>query len=142
VLALATSINVFLTWEQAPQHLVAMLEPIFQDRETFLLASNALLLLVGCFVDVGSAILILSPLLEPLAVARGVDPVHFGMVMTVNLEIGYLTPPMGLNLIVAAAAFREPFADVCKAVIPFIILMLAGLAVVTFYPPLSLLLIS
>jgi C4-dicarboxylate transporter DctM subunit len=64
------------------------------------------------------------------------------MVMTVNLEIGYLTPPMGLNLIVAAAAFREPFADVCKAVIPFIILMLAGLAVVTFYPPLSLLLIS
>jgi C4-dicarboxylate transporter DctM subunit len=138
VLALATSLNVFLTWEQTPQELVAALEPVIQSKEAFLLISNALLLVVGCLVDVGSAILILSPILEPLAVARGVDPVHFGIIMTVNLEIGYLTPPMGLNLIVAAAAFREPFIEVCKSVIPFIIMMLAGLAVVTFYPPLSL----
>jgi C4-dicarboxylate transporter DctM subunit len=129
---------VFLTWEQTPQELVAALEPVIQSKEAFLLISNALLLVVGCLVDVGSAILILSPILEPLAVARGVDPVHFGIIMTVNLEIGYLTPPMGLNLIVAAAAFREPFIEVCKSVIPFIIMMLAGLAVVTFYPPLSL----
>jgi C4-dicarboxylate transporter DctM subunit len=141
VLALATSLNVFLTWEQTPQQLVAALEPLIPSREAFLLMTNALLLVVGCLVDVGSAILILAPLLEPLAVARGVDPVHFGIVMTVNLEIGYLTPPMGLNLIVAAAAFREPFWEVCKAVLPFIGLMLVGLAIVTFYPPLSLALV-
>lgn len=138
VLALATSLNMFLTWEQAPQELVAALEPVIASKEAFLLVANALLLAVGCLVDVGSAILILSPILEPLAVARGVDPVHFGIIMTVNLEIGYLTPPMGLNLIVAAAAFREPFVEVCKAVVPFVLIMLAGLAVVTFYPPLSL----
>jgi C4-dicarboxylate transporter DctM subunit len=142
VLALATSLNVFLTWEQAPQQLVAALESVIQTKEQFLILTNILLLIVGCLVDVGSAILILSPLLEPLAVARGIDPVHFGIIMTVNLEIGYLTPPMGLNLIIAAAAFREPFLDVCKAVIPFILLMLIGLAVVSLYPPIALMLIS
>jgi C4-dicarboxylate transporter DctM subunit len=140
VLALATSLNAFLTWEQTPQQLVAALESVIQTKEQFLLLSNALLLIVGCLVDAGSAILILSPLLEPLAVARGVDPVHFGIIMTMNLEIGYLTPPMGLNLIVAAAAFREPFLEVCKAVLPFIAIMLVGLLIVTFYPPLALML--
>ncbi len=142
VLALATALNVFLTWEQTPQQLVAALEPLIPSREAFLLVANALLLVVGCLVDVGSAIMILSPLLEPLAVARGVDPVHFGIIMTVNLEIGYLTPPMGLNLIVAAAAFREPFLEVCRAVIPFIGIMFIGLLIVTFYPPLSLVLLQ
>jgi C4-dicarboxylate transporter DctM subunit len=68
--------------------------------------------------------------------------VHFGIIMTVNLEIGYLTPPMGLNLIVAAAAFREPFLEVCKAVLPFIAIMLLGLVVVSLYPPLALALIG
>jgi C4-dicarboxylate transporter, DctM subunit len=142
VLALATSLNVFLTWEQTPQHLVAALESVITSKEQFLVLTNILLLIVGCLVDVGSAILILSPLLEPLAVALGIDPVHFGIIMTVNLEIGYLTPPMGLNLIVAAAAFREPFLEVCKAVIPFILIMLVGLVIVSFYPPLALMLVK
>ena len=138
VLALATSLNVFLTWEQTPQMLVAAMESVMQDQLSFLLLTNVFLLIVGCLIDVGSAILILSPLLQPLAAARGIDPVHFGIIMTVNLEIGYLTPPMGLNLIVAAAAFREPFLEVCKAVLPFIAIMLVGLAIVTAFPQLAL----
>jgi C4-dicarboxylate transporter DctM subunit len=138
VLALATSLNVFLTWEQTPQMLVAAMESVMQDQLSFLLLTNVFLLIVGCLIDVGSAILILSPLLQPLAEARGIDPVHFGIIMTVNLEIGYLTPPMGLNLIVAAAAFREPFLEVCKAVLPFIAIMLVGLAIVTAFPQLAL----
>lgn len=138
VLALATSLNVFLTWEQTPQMLVAAMENMVPDQLSFLLLTNIFLLIVGCLIDVGSAILILSPLLQPLAEARGIDPVHFGIIMTVNLEIGYLTPPMGLNLIVAAAAFREPFLEVCKAVLPFIAIMLFGLFVVTAFPQLAL----
>lgn len=138
VLALATSLNVFLTWEQTPQMLVAAMESVMQDQLAFLLLTNVFLLIVGCLIDVGSAILILSPLLQPLAEARGIDPVHFGIIMTVNLEIGYLTPPMGLNLIVAAAAFREPFLEVCKAVLPFIAIMLVGLVIVTAFPQLAL----
>ncbi len=138
VLALATSLNVFLTWEQTPQMLVGAMETVMQDQLSFLLLTNVFLLIVGCLIDVGSAILILSPLLQPLAEARGIDPVHFGIIMTVNLEIGYLTPPMGLNLIVAAAAFREPFLEVCKAVLPFIAIMLVGLVIVTAFPQLAL----
>lgn len=138
VLALATSLNVFLTWEQTPQMLVAAMENMVPDQLSFLLLTNVFLLIVGCLIDVGSAILILSPLLQPLAEARGIDPVHFGIIMTVNLEIGYLTPPMGLNLIVAAAAFREPFLEVCKAVLPFIAIMLLGLVIVTAFPQLAL----
>jgi C4-dicarboxylate transporter, DctM subunit len=138
VLALATSLNVFLTWEQTPQELVGAMSTLMQDKTTFLLITNVFLLFVGCLIDVGSAILILSPLLQPLAEARGVDPVHFGIIMTVNLEVGYLTPPMGLNLIVAAAAFKEPFLEVCKAVLPFIAIMLVGLVIVSLNPGLAL----
>jgi C4-dicarboxylate transporter, DctM subunit len=80
-------------------------------------------------------------LLAPVAQTMGFDPVHFGMVMLVNLEIGYLTPPMGLNLIVAAVAFRATFAECCKAVLPFIGILLVGLAVVVLWPGLSLALV-
>ena len=93
-------------------------------------------------MDIGSAILILAPLLQPIAVAQGMDTVHFGVVMVVNLEMGYLTPPMGLNIIVAMTAFNESFGEICRAVIPFLILMLAALITVSFWPGLSLFLLQ
>jgi C4-dicarboxylate transporter DctM subunit len=99
------------------------------------------LLVVGCFVDIGSAILILAPLLAPLAVAQNVDLTHFGVIMIVNLELGYLTPPLGLNLIVAMGVFKEDFWVIAKSVLPFLALMFFGLLVVTFWPALSLFLI-
>jgi C4-dicarboxylate transporter DctM subunit len=142
VLMLALSLNVFLTYEQVPEGLVRSMSGAIHSPGTFLLLTNVLLLVVGCLVDIGSAILILAPLLKPLAMAQGVDPVHLGILMTVNLEIGYLTPPMGLNLIVATMAFRESFGTVCRAVLPFIAILLAGLIVVTYLPILSLLLLA
>jgi C4-dicarboxylate transporter DctM subunit len=93
-------------------------------------------------MDAGSAILILAPLLEPLAVAKGFDPIHFGIIMIANLEIGYLTPPVGLNLIVAMAAFKESFAVICKAVIPFIAIMVTWLVIVATVPAISLYLVG
>ena len=119
-----------------------MAKGYIDSKFMFILLVNLFLLVVGCFLDSGSAILILSPLLPPMAQTYGMDLVHFGIMMTVNLEIGYLTPPMGLNLIVAMGAFREDFLTICKGVIPFIILMLLVLWVVAFYPPLSLFLIK
>lgn len=141
VLMLALSLNVFLTYEQLPEALVRTLSAWIDSPTMFLLLVNALLLLIGCLVDIGSAILILAPLLAPLAAAQGIDPVHFGVLMAVNLEIGYLTPPLGLNLVVAMIAFREDFWFICRAVLPFIAVLLAGLLVVTFAPQLSLFLI-
>jgi C4-dicarboxylate transporter DctM subunit len=137
VLMMALSLNVFLTYEQVPEGLVRLLTAHIDSPVAFLLLSNLLLLAVGCLVDIGSAILILAPLLEPLAVAQGINPIHLGIIMVVNLEIGYLTPPMGLNLVVAMMAFREDFWTICRAVVPFIALMLAALALITFWPPLS-----
>jgi len=142
VLMMALALNVFLTYEQVPDMAVEWLSAHIDSLPGFILLMNAFLLLVGCFMDIGSAILILAPLLQPIAVAQGMDAVHFGVVMVVNLEMGYLTPPMGLNLIVAMTAFKESFGEICRAVLPFLLLMLAALAAVSFWPGLSLFLLQ
>ena len=143
LLAFATAFNTFMTYQQIPGQLVDLMTGMVESKLAFILATNVILLIVGFIVDIGSAILILSPLLQPLATSPeyGLDPVHFGIMMIVNLEIGYLTPPLGLNLIVAMGAFREDFWTICKAVIPFIILMLIGLGIVIAVPQLSLFLL-
>ncbi len=142
VLMMALSINKLLVYQQVPQMLVGQLETFISSPVGFVLVSNALLLVVGCLMDIGSAILLLAPILQPVAESQGLHAVHFGIMMTVNLEIGYLTPPMGLNLIVAMTAFRESFGFICRAVLPFILLMMVGLIVVAFWPGLSLFMIG
>ena len=138
LVAFATSLSVIMDYERVPQAIVAWVQTFIDSRTTFLIAANAILLLAGCVMDVGSAIVILAPLLMPLALVYGVDPVHFGIVMTVNLEIGYITPPVGLNLFVAIAAFKASFSEVCRSVLPFIGVMLFGLVLITAVPALSL----
>ena len=138
LLMMAMSINTFMTYEQIPHALVDIISGLVTDQTSFLLLTMVGLLIVGCFVDIGSAILILAPLLSPLAVAQGVDLIHFGIVMIVNLELGYLTPPFGLNLIVAMGVFGSDFWAIAKAVLPFLGLMFIVLLVVTFWPALSL----
>lgn len=137
VLAFAVSINVFLTYQQIPQQTLAAMEEMIDSPFQFLALGNLLLLAVGMIIDIGSAVLILSPLLEPLANRLGIESVQLGIMMIVNLGIGYLTPPMGLNLIVAMGAFREDFATVAKAVLPFIGLMLLALVIVALVPQIS-----
>jgi C4-dicarboxylate transporter DctM subunit len=138
VLMLALSLNVFLAYQQVPELLIGALGETLTSRTGFLIGMNLFLLGVGCVMDIGSAILILAPILQPLAATQGLDPVHLGIITVVNLEIGYLTPPLGLNLIVAMSVFREPFWTVCRAVLPFLALMLIGLAIVVGFPALSL----
>ena len=102
---------------------------------------NIMLLIIGCLMEIISAILIMAPILLPVALAYGIDPVHLGIIMVINLEIGLLTPPVGINLVVATSAFKESFLKVTKAVVPFIILMLGVLALVSYVPALSLYLV-
>ncbi len=141
VLAIALSVNLLLTAHQAPGHLAEWISGFITNKITFLLAVNVLLLIVGCVMDMVSAILILAPLLLAVGRTYGVDPVHLGIIMTVNLEIGLLTPPVGINLIVAMTAFREKFGLICRSVLPFIVLMIVGLMIITFVPALSLILL-
>jgi len=142
VLMMALALNVFLTYQQLPQQLVAALAGVFTSPLSFLLSANVFLLAVGCVMDIGSAILVLAPILAPIAAAQGFDPVHFGIITIVNLEIGYLTPPMGLNLIVAMSAFRESFGLICRSVLPFLAIMLTALLMVGFAPWISLFLLE
>lgn len=134
IVAVALSIKTILTIEEIPDALAFWITEATSNPIMFLLAVNLLLLVVGCLFDVISAILILAPLLLAPALAYGIDPVHFGVIMVINLEIGFLTPPLGLNIIVAMTAFKENFLTICRAVLPFILLIFMVLMVVTYVP--------
>ncbi len=103
-----------------------------------LLVINVILLIAGCFIDTASAILLLTPILLPIAVAAGIDPVHFGIVMTTNLSIGMFTPPFGVNIFVVQAVFKQPVSVIYPGVWPFVVLSIAVLMLITYVPALSL----
>lgn len=134
LLAIAMSLNIFLTAEQVPPGIAYWVAAQVDNPLMFLLAMNFLLLIVGCFLDINAGILILAPILLPIAVGFGVDPVHLGILMVINLEVGFLTPPIGINLMIAMTAFKEPFALICRSVMPFAALILTMLLLVTFFP--------
>ncbi|MBW2627851.1 MAG: TRAP transporter large permease subunit, partial [Deltaproteobacteria bacterium] len=96
-----------------------------------------ILLAVGMMMDILSAMFVFVPLLAPIAASMGVDPMHFGIIFIVNLEIGYLTPPVGLNLFVASALYQKGLGHVIRSVAPFVGLMLIGLGIITWYPQVS-----
>ncbi len=134
MLAVALSLNIILTEHRAPQALVEFMQGYISSPLTFMLLVNVLLLIVGCLMTTGEAILVLAPLLAPVAAAYGYDKVLFGLIMILNLEIGYLTPPVGLNLIVAMSAFKQTFGLLCRAALPFILMMLVCLVIVIWQP--------
>lgn len=138
IIAVALSLKSVLTIERVPQDIAFWMTSIVESKIAFLIATNILLLAVGCFLDVVSAVVLVGPLLLGAAAAYGINPVHFGIMMVINLEIGFLTPPVGLNLFVAISAFRESFRQVCVAVVPFIGILLSVLGLVALFPHLSL----
>lgn len=141
LLAICTSLNTILDYEGVAKSWVGYVTRNISDPLVLMLGVNVLLLAVGCLMEVSSAIMVFSPLLYPIVVHAGYDPVHFGVIMTANLEIGYLTPPVGLNLIVAMGAFRESFGMIVRAVLPFVAIMLAWLALIASWPSLSMYLV-
>ena len=134
VLAVALSLNIVLTEHRVPAAMVDYIQGYIDSPLMFMLMVNILLLIVGCLMTTGEAILVLAPLLAPVAEAYGFNKVVFGIIMILNLEIGYLTPPVGLNLLVAMSAFKQSFGLLVKAAIPFILLMLVCLAIVIWQP--------
>jgi C4-dicarboxylate transporter DctM subunit len=108
------------------------------DMFSFLLMLNVLLLIVGCFFDASAAVLILAPLLMPTAGNLGIDPVHLGIVFCVNLSIGMFTPPFGLNIYVVQSVLRKSMTMISRSLVPFIILYIIGLLIITYVPQISL----
>lgn len=131
-----------LTISGIPQMLVSVIQGVSSDPWAVMIIINIFLLVVGCFVDPVSAIVILTPLLAPLATLLGFDLIHFGIIMCVNLSIGMFTPPFGLNIFASQSVFKVPVTDIYRGLVPFIVVSFGALAVITYFPSLSLWLVG
>lgn len=138
VVSIATVFGKVLTLMQAPVMISNMITSTFTTKVSVLLAINVILLFVGMVMDTTPAILILTPIFMPIIQAIGVDPIHFGVIMVVNLAIGFVTPPVGINLFVASSLSGEPVMDIAKHALPFIIAFFIALLFITFVPAISL----
>ena len=137
ILALSKALSYYIVDTQAPANLAKWMLGAIQSKYLFLLLLNLTLLVVGCLMDIFSAILIVLPLIAPLGLAYGIDPVHLGIIFITNLEVGFLTPPVGLNLFLASYRFKKSFVDICRYVFPFLFIQLAVVLLVTYIPWLS-----
>ena len=142
LLAAASIFSWILTREQVPQALANTLVSITNSRILILLMINIILLIAGMFIDAASIQTILSPLFLPVALNYGIDPVHLGIIMVVNGAIGMATPPFGLNLFVATGLSKKPLSTIIKGVMPFIILSLIAMAIITYVPQITLFLVN
>jgi len=137
IIGTATTFGRILTLERVPQTLVQMMTAFTDSPMVILLLMNLLLLLVGCFMETLAAIIILAPILLPVAMAVGIDPIHFGIIMVVNLAIGFITPPLGVNLFVTCGISKQSIEEVSKAVVPWFFVMLTALVIIILFPGLS-----
>lgn len=138
VVACASVFAWLLTVNQVPAALVKWIAGMALSPWMILLALNVLLLVVGCFIDPLSAILILTPLLIPVVTAAGINPIHFGIVLTVNLAIGLFHPPFGINIFVAQSVLNLRLSVIYRGIVPFLFIYLVALAVITYVPAISL----
>lgn len=141
ILGAALGLTNFLTLEEVPDKMLAFIEANVSTKLGFLVALNIFLLIVGCMLDIFSAIMVVVPLILPLAQAYDVDPLHLGVIFLTNLEIGYMTPPVGMNLFLSAFRFRKPLPTLYMASLPFIGVLLVALILITYVPELSLFLV-
>lgn len=140
IVATASLFSWILTVSGVPQMLAAGLQALKLEAWNFLLVVNIILLMVGCVLDPTSAILVLTPLLLPLAKLVGIDPIHFGIVMSVNIAIGMFLPPFGLNIMVARSVLGVPLETIYRGVLPFAVVQMIALLIITYWPELSLIL--
>ena len=138
ILGVAMGLTNLLIDAQIPMHLLATLQARIDSPLQFLLLLNLFLLVVGFMMDIFSAIVVVVPLILPLAKHYGVDPVHLGIIFLANLEIGYVHPPMGINLFLSSQRFNKPILQVFRATLPFLAIMLIWLLIITYIPVITL----
>jgi len=138
IIGVAMGLTNFLIDQEVPAKLFAMTQEVIGSPLVFLIVLNIFLLLVGMMMDIFSAIIVVVPLILPIAAAYSVDPVHLGIIFLTNLEIGYLTPPVGLNLFISSLRFEKSIFGVVRATLPFIAILLVALLLITYMPDLSL----
>jgi len=134
IIMAATLFGFLVTMEQLSDRLLAMMSAIDIKPWMFLAIINIAVFIMGMFLTPGSIILIVLPIVYPILDKLGINGVHFGILMTINMELAFLTPPVGMHLFVMSAVCKEPITEVIKGVLPFLVLLLAGLFVITYIP--------
>jgi tripartite ATP-independent transporter DctM subunit len=137
LLASAMGLTSYLVDVQLPSKLLAFVQVHVHSQLVFLLVLNLLLLVLGSVLEIYSAIVILAPLVVPLGVAFGVNPVHLGVIFLANLELGFLFPPLGLNLFLSSSRFGKPMTFLYRCVVPFLVISAFGVLLITYAPVLS-----
>ena len=137
ILALAKGLSYYIVDAEVPMKLAEWVQANIQSKYVFLLILNFALLVTGCFMDIFSAIMVVVPLILPLGNLFGIHPVHLGIIFLANMELGYLTPPVGLNLFLASYRFNEPMGKIYRDVLPFFFIQLISVLLITYLPVLS-----
>ena len=137
ILGVALGLTNYLVDAQIPDKAVTWVTATIKSKWAFLLALNVLLLLVGCFMDTFSAIVVVVPLLVPLGSAYGIDPLHLGIIFLANMELGLLAPTVGINIFLASYRFKKPVMEVSRAVLPMQGVLIVGVLLITYFPPLT-----
>jgi len=138
ILAVAMGFTSYLVDEQIPNQIFAWIQGFVHSKWVFLIALNIFLLVVGALMDIFSAIIVVVPIILPIAKKFGVDPVHLGIIFLTNLEIGYITPPVGINLFISSIRFKKSITHLYRVSLPFLFLLLFALLIITYWPNLSL----
>lgn len=139
ILAVSLATTNLLIDAGVPATLLELIKDYVQSKTTFLILLNVMLLAVGAILDIFSALVIMVPIILPVALSYGIDPVHLGIVFLANMQIGYMTPPVGMNLFIASYRFEKNVSEIYSAALPFMIVLLAALLVITYVPGLTLL---
>lgn len=137
IISAAALFSFLITRSGLPNEIAILLREIFESRIAFLLAVNILLLIVGMFIETSAAILVLAPILAPIAVSYGVDPIHFGLIIVVNLALGMITPPLGVNLFAACAVANLRIAEIIPQLVWFVLTVFAALMIITYVPQIT-----
>ncbi len=138
ILGVALGLTNYLIQEQVPMKILGFISQHVESKITFLILLTIFLLIIGCLMDIFSAIVVVVPLITPIAAEYGVDPVHLAIIFLANLEIGYITPPVGINLFISSLAFDKPVVALYRMALPFFFLLLGALMVIVFWEDLSL----
>lgn len=139
ILCCAMGLTNYLIDEEIPMKILAVMTEVIDNKYSFLLFLNIFLLIVGSFMDIFSAIIVVVPLIVPIAEQFDVHPIHLAIIFLTNLEIGYITPPVGINLFISSYRFKRPITELYKASLPYFFLLVFALLIITYVPALSLL---
>ncbi|WP_320042330.1 TRAP transporter large permease subunit [uncultured Desulfobacter sp.] len=142
ILGVSLALTNYLIDAEAPMKLFKFCETFVSSKLVFLILLNIFLLILGAMLDIFSAIIIMVPLMLPVALEYGIHPVHLGIIFLANMQIGYFTPPVGMNLFIAGYRFNKPIDEIYRATIPFMLVLLLSVLIITYWPQLSLFLIS